>query len=159
MRRSWTLFVGILTLWPVAAWTRPNERTEAAVPTVDFSYAFGTPHRLTVAVPDSSDKTLLDLAPGKLEMSWTYENLIYYSFNSYWYPHPQWKVVIQPSLDGHPFAQSKWERSGGFLPILRNSYQDKGGNLVLEVAGGDTAAIAKITLTNTANHNETMALR
>jgi len=26
---------------------------------VDFAYAFATPHRLTVALPDSSDKTLL----------------------------------------------------------------------------------------------------
>src|SRR3990172_8374975 len=129
------------------------------VPTVDFRYAFAPPHRITVAPPDSSNKTLLDALPGKLEMSWTYENLIYYSFKSYWYPQTQWKVVIQPSLDGHPFAQSKWERSGGFLPILRNSYQDNGGNLVLEAAGGDTAAMIKITLANSSNHNETMTLR
>ena len=55
-------------------------------PSVDFKYAFAPPHRITVALPDSSNKTLLDATPGKLEMSWTYEDLIYYSFKSFWTP-------------------------------------------------------------------------
>jgi hypothetical protein len=129
------------------------------VPSVDFRYAFAAPHRITVALPDSSNKTLLDATPGKLEMSWTYEDLIYYSFKSFWTPPTKWKVVIQPQIDGHPFSQSKWERSEGYLPILRNSYHDNGGDLVLEIGGGDTAAITKIRLANSSNRNETMALR
>src|SRR5208282_6568355 len=80
-------------------------------PTVSFRYAFAPPHRITVALPDSSNKTLLDAMPGKLLMSWTYENLIYYSFNSFWTPPTKWKLVIQPQLDGHPFAQSQWGRA------------------------------------------------
>jgi hypothetical protein len=129
------------------------------LPAVNFNYAFAPPHRITVALPDSSNKTLLDALPGKLEMSWTYEDLIYYSFKSFWTPPTKWKVVMQPQIDGHPFSQSKWERSEGYLPILRNSYHDNGGNLVLEIGGGDTAAIAKIRLANSSNHNETMTLR
>jgi len=43
-------------------------------PAIDFAYAFSTPHRLTVALPDSGDKTLLDLFPGRLRMAWTYDN-------------------------------------------------------------------------------------
>ncbi|MFQ8804479.1 MAG: hypothetical protein ACLR8Y_04285 [Alistipes indistinctus] len=39
---------------------------------VNFFYAFTTPHRMTVALPDSSDKTLLDAEDGKLTVSWTY---------------------------------------------------------------------------------------
>ena len=128
-------------------------------PSVDFKYAFAPPHRITVALPDSSNKTLLDATPGKLEMSWTYEDLIYYSFKSFWTPPTKWKVVMQPQIDGHAFSQSQWERSEGYLPILRNSYHDNGGNLVLEIGGGDTAAIAKITLANSSNHSESMALR
>jgi hypothetical protein len=128
-------------------------------PSVNFSYAFAPPHRITVALPDSSNKTLLDALPGKLEMSWTYEDLIYYSFRSFSGPQTQWKVVMQPSIDGHPFAQSTWERSGSFLPILKNTYQDNGASLTLEVAGGDTAAIARITLANSGAHDEIITLR
>jgi hypothetical protein len=129
------------------------------VPTVTFNYAFAAPHRITVARPDSSNKTLLDAMPGKLQMSWTYENLIYYSFNSFWTPPTKWKLVITPQLDGHPFAQSKWERVHGYLPVLKNTYHDNGGNLELEIAGGVTAAIGKITLANSSTHNETITLR
>ena len=97
-------------------------------PSVSFHYAFAPPHRITVALPDSSNKTLLDAMPGKLLMSWTYENLIYYSFNSYSYPPTKWKVVIEPQIDGHPFAQSKWERARGYLPVLKNTYHDGGAS-------------------------------
>jgi hypothetical protein len=129
------------------------------IPTVTFNYAFAPPHRVTVALPDNSNKTLLDAMPGKLMMSWTYENLIYYSFNSFWPPPTEWKVNIEPQLDGHPFAQGKWERARGYLPVLRNSYHEGGGDLVLEIAGGATAAIGKITLTNSSTKSETMTLR
>ena len=43
----------------------------AAAPKVDFSYAFATPHRITIGRPDASDRTLLDLQPGSLGMKWT----------------------------------------------------------------------------------------
>jgi hypothetical protein len=66
---------------------------------------------------------------------------------------------MQPFIDGHPFAQSKWERSRGFLPILKNTYQDNGASLTLEVAGGDTAAMARITLANSSAHDEIITLR
>ncbi len=128
-------------------------------PSVTFNYAFAPPHRITVALPDSSDKTLIDAFPGRLEMSWTYENLIHYSFNSFWTPPTNWKVVIEPQIGGHAFAQSKWERARDYLPVLRNTYQDEGGELTLEIAGAATAAIGKITLLNSSSHTETISLR
>lgn len=128
-------------------------------PTVNFHYAFAPPHRITVALPDSSNKTLVDAMPGKVQMSWTYEDLIYYSFKGFWTPPTKWKLVIEPQIDGHPFAQSKWERAGDYLPVLKNTYHDGGGDLTLQIAGGATAAIGKIKLTNTSTHNESMTLR
>ncbi len=155
-KRQLSGFCGLaLLVFFVSAVSMAND----VAPKVDFSYAFGTPHRLTVALPDSSNKTLLDASAGKLEMSWTYENLIYYSFKSYLYPKTDWKVVIQPLIEGHPFARSTWERSGGFLPILRNTYQDSDATVVLEVAGGDTAAVTSIILANTSSHKQNITLR
>jgi len=151
-RRSWQLPLA-LVLASAAGIAKEN------IPTVTFNYAFAPPHRITVALPDSSNKTLLDAMPGKLQMSWTYENLIYYSFKSFITPPTKWKVVIEPQIDGHPFAQAKWERSRGYLPVLRNIYHDGGGDLSLEIAGGLTAAIGKITLANTSTHGESMTLR
>lgn len=157
MKRTFPIRVGCFTL--VAILSIVVGLCKENAPTVDFKYAFAPPHRITVALPDSGDKTLLDALPGKLEMSWTYENLVYYSFKSFWAPPTKWKVVMEPQIDGHPFPQSKWARSEGYLPVLRNTYHGDGGNLVLEIGGGDTAAIAKITLANSSDQNETMALR
>ncbi len=150
--RCWQLFLALIFASAVA-FAGEN------APSVTFNYAFAPPHRITVALPDSGDKTLLDAFPGKVEMSWTYENLIYYSFNSFWTPPTKWRVVIEPQIDGHAFAQSKWERSQGFLPILRNAYHDEGGDLTLEIAGAATGAIGKIRVSNTSSHAETMVLR
>jgi len=47
----------------------------AAVPQVDFSYAFATPHRIIVGHLDASDRTLLDVQPGSLRMAWTYDSM------------------------------------------------------------------------------------
>jgi hypothetical protein len=127
-------------------------------PSVTFAYTFGTPHRLTVALPDSSGKTLLDAYQGRLEMLWTYEDLIYYSFKSYSHPVADWKVVLTPTVDGQPFARSTWERVDGFLPVLKNRYQSEGAELVLEIAGASTAAIAKITLANSGTQARTVTL-
>lgn len=147
-------------LWPVLAWVLCGALPGAgeSAPRVTFDYTFAPPHRITVALPDSSNKTLLDAMPGKLRMSWTYENLIYYSFNSFMTPPTKWKVNIEPRINGHPFAQSQWRRAHEYLPVLKNRYDDAGGDLTLEIAGADTAAIAKITLANTSAQNETMTL-
>ncbi len=122
---------------------------------VNFFYSFATPHRLTVALPDNSNKTLLDLYKGKLEISWTYDNLVYYPFDAFRVPRTDWKLSIQPLINDKPFSESTWERSEGYLPVLKNSYTDKDVTVVLEVSGADSAAIVKIIL----NNNSTISQR
>jgi hypothetical protein len=121
---------------------------------VNFFYSFATPHRLTVALPDNSNKTLLDLYTGKLEISWTYDNLIYYPFDAFRVPRSDWKLSIQPLINDKPFSYSKWERSDGYLPVLKNTYEEKDITVILEVAGADSAAIVKIILINKSNTSQ-----
>ena len=59
---------------------------------VNFFYAFTTPHRMTVALPDSSDKTLLDAEDGKLTVSWTYDNLDFYPYDSMREIKANWRI-------------------------------------------------------------------
>jgi hypothetical protein len=73
---------------------------------VDFAYAFATPHRMTVARPDSGDKTLLDLQPGSLRLAWTYESPKRFPLGAFMTPTTSWELRLTPSLDGHPFAHS-----------------------------------------------------
>ena len=118
---------------------------------VNFFYSFATPHRLTVALPDNSNKTLLDVYSDKLEISWTYDNLIYYPFDAYRTPRTDWKISIQPLINDKSFNSSKWERLDGYLPVLKNAYEDKDVSAIFEITGSDSAAIVKISLTNKSN--------
>ena len=122
--------------------------TKGAPLKVDFSYAFATPHRITVGRPDASDRTLMDLQPGSLRMAWTYDNLAMpqYPLNAFKTPKTNWGIRITPQIDGHAFASSRWTRLDGMLPGLENVYDDKAGHVRLEVLGGTTAAIVRIEI-------------
>lgn len=120
-------------------------------PNVDFSYAFAVPHRISVGRPSASNRTLLDLQPGSLRMSWTYENLTmaHFPLLTYKVPHTDWSITVTPLVDGKPFARSRWTRLDGVLPSLDNTYEDALGSLSMKAIGGMTAGLIHIELTNT----------
>ena len=115
---------------------------------VDFSYAFAPPHRLTVALPDNSNKTLLDVNPDYLRLSWSYDNLINKPLAANVTPRTEWEVVLKPQVDGHAFPDSHWTRVEGWLPVLENIYSEGQTSLHLEVAGTNTEAIIRVEVTN-----------
>ena len=127
-------------------------------PRVDFSYAFAPPHRLTVSRPDSGDKTLLDLRPGSLTMSWTYDDLTRFPLAAFVTPSTDWEVAIQPTFDAHPFPRSAWRRSEGHLPVLDNNYWDARGWLHLQVAAGSSAAVVRVQMANTGEQTHQFGL-
>ena len=118
------------------------------VPHVDFSYAFGYPHRLTVALPDSSDKTLVDCSPGQVALSWTYENLKQYPVANFAAPTTRWHTVIKPYVDGKTFSNSQWRRKGGWLPVVVSNFKNDSVEIVLEILGGKHGAIVKVECIN-----------
>jgi len=115
---------------------------------VDFNYAFAVPHRVTTALPDSSNKTLIDARAGSAELSWTSEDLRNIPVATFQTPRTEWHVTLTPAIDGHPFPASKWVRPEGWLPALLNTYQDHRGAFTLDIRGCSTAAIARIEVTN-----------
>ncbi|MCX6622474.1 MAG: hypothetical protein NTY38_15690, partial [Acidobacteria bacterium] len=120
----------------------------AASEQVDFSYAFAPPHRITISRPGASEKTLLDLEPGSLTVAWTYDNLLNTPLCVFKAPRIQWRIRIQPVLDGKPFRASRWTRGGDYLPLLDNLYEDPAATLRLEAIGARTAAVIRVTATN-----------
>jgi len=126
---------------------------------VNFNYSFSTPHRITTALPDSSDKTLLDLYQGKLDMSWTYDNLIRFPLATFATPVTTWNVILEPTIDGQTYPDSSWGRVDGFLPALKNSYQDARGNVNLTVKGCKSGAVINIHLENTGDKPHVIGLK
>ncbi|MEN6456115.1 MAG: hypothetical protein ABFD10_17825, partial [Prolixibacteraceae bacterium] len=118
---------------------------------VDFSYAFSTPHRITIGRPDASDRTLMDLEPDGLKMSWTYDNLTMANYPPLAFRTPKtlWDIRIKPEIDGKPLAKSRWNRFDAVLPGLENTYEDTSGSVRLKALSGMTAALVRIEIANT----------
>jgi hypothetical protein len=115
---------------------------------VDFGYAFAPPHRMTIARPGASEKTLLDLEPGLLTVSWTYDDLRKDPLVLFDPPQIKWRIKIESLLDGKPFVQSRWKRGEEFLPMLDNQYSDSAGTVKLEAIGGAIGALVRVTMKN-----------
>ncbi len=119
-----------------------------AAQSVDFSYAFATPHRITIARPSASEKTLLDLEPGTLTEAWTYEDLRNQPLAIFKTPRTQWRVRLKPLVDAQPFSASTWTRGERYLPMLDNRYERQGVNVRLEAIGGQSAALVRVVASN-----------
>ena len=147
LARYW--LVAAIALMTAASGVFGEEATDPP-PKVDFSYAFATPHRMTVGRPDASDRTLLDLQPLSLRMAWSYDNLAMPHFAplSFRTPPTLWNIQITPQIDGKPPAKSRWTRLDGVLPGLENVYEDPACTVRLEAIGGATAALIRIEIAN-----------
>jgi hypothetical protein len=116
---------------------------------VDFAYAFSVPHRITVAMPDASHKTLVDCYPDHLALSWSYQDLTTVPLGALMPPRTDWRVAIWPEVDGQKLTESSWTRLEGCLPALAQSYPTPYGAMQFEAVGGPTAGLVRVTLHNT----------
>jgi hypothetical protein len=86
--------------------TKPKP-VENTFPKVDFSYAFGTPHCITVGRPTNSNRTLLDLQEGSLSMKWNYMDVTQLPLATFTSPSANsttWNVTLTPQIDGTSFS-------------------------------------------------------
>jgi hypothetical protein len=126
---------------------------------VDFACAFAPPHRITIGRPGASEKTLLDVEPGFLTVSWSYEDLRDIPLSVWKPPRIAWRVLIQPLIDGKPFGQSSWTRHDLGLPLLENVYRAETAFLRIPAIGGASGALMRVTARNTDNNPHTVAVR
>jgi len=115
---------------------------------VDFSHAFGPPHRVTVAPPDSGDKTLVDCEPGKVSLSWSNNTLMDYPVGNFFGPETQWKLVFQVRVDDQRIETSTWRRLDGWLPALSADFPHPAVRAKMEVIGTPRAAVMRVEFTN-----------
>ncbi|MCU0963263.1 MAG: hypothetical protein MUF48_24490 [Pirellulaceae bacterium] len=127
--------------------------------TVDHSYAFAPPHRLTLSWPGASAKTLLDIHATHARISWTYRDLTEVALGAAPLPNADQFVDILPSLDGASFAQHRWERVDGGLPIALDHYETDGMKLVFSYIGGRDGMIARVVATNGTSSPRAVAVR
>ncbi|MHB1460644.1 MAG: hypothetical protein ACYC1M_05115 [Armatimonadota bacterium] len=120
---------------------------------VDFSYAFGLPHRMTVALPDSSDKTLIDVFDDRLEYRWTYSDLKNTPLGAFMPLNCNWSAKVWVEVDGEKLKAPSYQRSEGYLPVLSVHYGGSDGRIDMEAVGGESAALTRITVANTSDQD------
>lgn len=126
-----------------------GQKTDKYVSKVDFAYTFGTPHRLTTCMPGASHKTICDVAMDKIRMAWSYDCLKSVPLACYASPIVKWELNLYPKADGQKATDGRWRRIENHLPALDCEYELPGATCRLEIAGAATAAITRITMTNT----------
>ncbi|MHB0958994.1 MAG: hypothetical protein ACYC0X_26945 [Pirellulaceae bacterium] len=127
--------------------------------TVDHSYTFAPPHRLTLSWPGASAKTLLDVHAGHVRLSWTYHDMTEVALGAPPLANADHFVDILTSLDGAPFTEHRWERSQQGLPILVDHYEKEGVALRFEYIGGRDGMVTRVVATNGAAGLHTVAVR
>jgi hypothetical protein len=115
---------------------------------VDFSYAFATPHRIAVGMPEAVSRTLLDLQPEFLKIMWTYDDLTTTPLASFLAPRTRFGVNIKPYMDGRVFQKTHWIRPEDYLPGVINTYEDSNVTLTLSAFGAEEAMMIKIDMVN-----------
>jgi hypothetical protein len=128
--------------------------------TVNFAFAFTTPHRITLGPPDDSHRTLVDVFPDRFKMSWSYDKLAQFDpFPSYRPLQTQWKINCLPTINGAPFEHSTWSRLPGNMPSLQLDYSQDKVKMSMEGIGASSAAILKINIENRSNVTQKVSLK
>ncbi|MCL5099105.1 MAG: carboxypeptidase regulatory-like domain-containing protein [Candidatus Omnitrophica bacterium] len=126
---------------------------------VDFSYAFACPHRMTAPGRGASDKTLLDVFPDHLRISWTYHNMTEVPLAAPPIQHADHFIEVWPSLDGKPFTGHRWTRPDSGIPILEDNYTSDEASVGFEYIGGRETMIVRVTATNNTGRPKVIVVR
>ncbi|HOX38189.1 MAG TPA: hypothetical protein PL033_09390 [Candidatus Brocadiia bacterium] len=145
------LVVALFLSGAIFAQTSPQPAKEAGNPMqkVDFSYAFAMPHRMTVALPDSSDKTILDVYGDHIGVRWTYGNLLNVPLAAYAPLGSSWSAALWIEMDGARLPVGVYSRAEGCLPVLDCAFKNDSGGAKLRFTGGLSAALTRVTVSNT----------
>ena len=125
---------------------------------VNFAYTFATPHRLTVCLPNASEKTILDVAEDKIRMAWSNECMKNFPLASYTAPIVNWELNLYPKANGQVATGGRWQRVENHIPALIREYELPNAKARLEMVGAATAAIGRITMTNTAAQTQRLSM-
>ena len=127
---------------------------------VDFNYAFGEPHRITLSRPSASEKTLVTVCKEKIGFMWTWGNLKD-KFPLSWTIMPMdVKLELKVFADSEPAAFDCWERVKGGAPVPIVSGKKNGVNYTVSAIAAKGGAVIKVSAYNadTAPHDFCAAL-
>ena len=118
---------------------------------VDYSFAFGYPHRLTLSRPQSGNKTLADLNDDHLLVSWSYGSLMEKIPNTWDSPRIDWLSQLSFYINESRVTGLRGKRFDSGAPgLIITGYSDKLGITLKGIAArhGD---VFKVSFANEGN--------
>ena len=119
--------------------------------TVNFDYAFSTPHVLTLCRPAASEKVLTYTENAGIKFAWTYGS----AKNDYpraWTTHPfDSAMFLEFSVEGESAPLNRWRRHESGAPCICAKAQKNGVQIDTTIIAGKTGIIIKTEFENTAD--------
>jgi hypothetical protein len=117
-------------------------------PRVDFSYAFGTPHRITLSRPSAGEKMLATIREESLELKWTWGDL-QDKYPLSWTIMPMDIILdFHLRLDGEDMAFRSWKRAESGAPMLIASGNRNGAGFNLQAMAAAGGVVIKMEVFN-----------
>lgn len=101
---------------------------------VNFDYAFSTPHRLCVCLPQASHKVLYDAYPDHFDLQWSDADTRRFPLGAFMQLPIDWHFSFYAFKDGEKMSGVHWERVEGWIPALTYSFEN--GNVKVNVTAG-----------------------
>ncbi len=115
---------------------------------VDFSYAFGTPHRMCISTPEASKKCLLDCTEKGVTVLWSDDDLTKIPLGAFYGPKVQWYFDIFAEVNGESLEGKEWRRIENRLPGLEYIWSNDTTEIKLNAVSGRKWDIIKFNITN-----------
>lgn len=115
---------------------------------VDFKYAFGEPHRLTVCMPNASNKTILDASTDLFRMSWTYHDCTEIPLGALVTFGLPWKVSFKAQVDTTFIKANRWNRENDWIPAFNYLWQGNGVDVETRIIATEKGDVLLFTAKN-----------
>lgn len=124
------------------------KQTENARTNVTFHHAFSVPHRLCVALPDASRKTLLDAETDQVVMSWADGDTRKNPLGAYLMLHTDWTVRFTAEANGKPMRGVHWQRTDQWIPSFYYRWELEGAAVTMEVTATCKGDVIRLSAYN-----------
>ncbi len=115
---------------------------------VTFHHAFALPHRLCVALPDASRKTLVDADVDQVVVSWADGDTRQNPLGAYRTLRTDWMVRFTAETNGRPMKGVHWQRTEQWIPSFYYRWELDGVVVVMEVTATQKGDVIRLTAQN-----------
>jgi hypothetical protein len=115
---------------------------------VDFSYAYGTPHRLCICLPEASKKSLWDVDERGITASWSDDELATQPLGAWKCPITHWAMDLSAEAGVSTLEGKDWRRVEQWIPALEYRWEGNDVRIVATVVAVKDADVVRLTALN-----------